>query len=105
MGQLSLYVYNGSMQVYQLFCCNADVDASKKTSLPHQLVEQALLLYQFGRCIELGHTSVVKHHDAVTVKDRVDAVGDRNDRPILEHVASESGLQQCIRLHINSGLE
>lgn len=93
------------MQVYQLFCCDADIDASKKTGLPNQLVEQTLLLYQFGRRIEFGHTSVVKYHNAITVENRVDAVGDRNDRPILEHVASERGLQQCIRLHINSGLE
>lgn len=92
------------MQIYRLFCCAADIDTSKQTGLSHQLVEQALLFDQFGGRIEFSHTSVVKYHDAVTVKDRVDAVRNRNDRPILEHIASQCGLQQCIRLHINSGL-
>lgn len=93
------------MHVYRLLHRAADIDTTKQAGLPYQFVKQALLLDQFGRRIELSHSSVVKYHNAIAVQNRVDTVRNRNDRPILEHVASECGLQQCIRLHINSGLE
>lgn len=107
---MAVYVFNLSKQskrraAARLLLCNAgELFGTKETCFFDQLVEQTLAADEFGRSVELSNRAVIQYDDAVTVQDCVDAVRDRNDRPILEHIAAQCRLQHRIRFDIDSGL-
>lgn len=53
------------------------------------------------RTVELHEISLVQHHDAVTVDDRVQAMGDGQHGAVLEADAHQS-LNQLVRLIVNT---
>lgn len=49
---------------------------AQKTGFAHELVKETLLLHQLLRRVEFLDLALVKHNDAVAVKDGVDAMRD-----------------------------
>lgn len=47
---------------------------------------------------------MVQDHDAIGIEDGVDAMGNRDDRPIFEHGAAQRALEHSVRLDINGRL-
>lgn len=77
----------------------------KKSRLLRECVKLALALNQLRRRVELGDRSAVQHHDPVAVHDGVDAVRDRDDRPVLENTAAQHLLQQRVGFDIHGRLK
>lgn len=109
---ITIYYFSLYLQYCYFLCCRtaygirlALFNAVEEVGFLDQLVEEALLLHQFGGCIELSHCAPVQHNDAVAVKNCVDAVRNGDDGLVLEHVGPQGGLQQCIGLYINGSLQ
>lgn len=64
-------------------------------------MEDATLLDQLLRRVELGYLTLVEHDHAVAVKDGVDTVRDCDNGTVGEQVAAQRLLEQRVRLHVH----
>ena len=71
--------------------------------LLHKLIEQALLLDQPPRRVELLHRARLEHHDAITVQDGVDAVGNGDDGALREQRGAQRGLEEGVGFDVDGG--
>lgn len=69
-----------------------------------ELIEFAASLDQLRRRVKLRHAALVQDHDSIGIDDGVDAVRNRNDSAILEGATTQCALEECVCLHIHSGL-
>jgi hypothetical protein len=63
-------------------------DGAKQIRFLYKLVEQTFPLDQLGWGIEFGNLSVIENYDAIGIEDGVDAMSNRDDSSVLEHVAA-----------------
>lgn len=72
-----------------------------KPSLFDKRVEYSLLRQQLLGSAKLRHGSLVEHHNAVRVEDRVDAVRDRDDGALRKERAAQCLLQHGVGLNVH----
>lgn len=84
---------------------NALDDGAKQICFLYKLVEQTFPLNQLEWAIEFGNFSVVEYHDTVRIENGVDAMRNRDDGSVLEHVAAQRHLEHSVRFNVNSGLD
>ena len=77
------------------------IDAVEQSRLLDKLVEQTFLAHKSCRRVKFGNVAMIENNDAVGVHDRIDSMGDGDDRSILEDIAAQCTLEHLVGLNVN----
>lgn len=78
--------------------------AVDKSSFFDQFVEQPLSSNELRWSIEFGNLTTIEDHDAIGIKDSIDAMRNGDDGSLLEDITTQCRLKHGIRLDIHSSL-